>query len=136
MNADFLDTQLVAYPSLREALGFQMRAEKLLLPEFVAFVKAQEHTGPIRARMALEWACQESTHRGPSGAARRLSIARGFLLYLQASVPDTDVPNAASYQAHGDRNRISSRQRSSRPCLKRLTRVIRIQRCVRIPYPP
>ena len=94
MNADFLDTQLGAYLSLREALGFQMRAEKLLLPKFVAFVKAQEHTGPIRAQMALEWACQESTHRGPSGAARRLSIARGFLLYLQASVPDTDVPNA------------------------------------------
>ena len=41
MNADFLDTQLVAYLSLREALGFQMRAEKLLLPEFVAYVTAQ-----------------------------------------------------------------------------------------------
>ena len=41
MNADLLDTQLVAYLSLREALGFQMRAEKILLPEFVAFVKAQ-----------------------------------------------------------------------------------------------
>jgi integrase len=92
MNADFLNTQLVAYLSLREALGFQMRAEKLLLPEFVAFLKAQENTGPIRAQMALDWACQESTHRGPSGAARRLSIARGFLIYLQASAPDTEVP--------------------------------------------
>jgi integrase/recombinase XerD len=92
MNADMLDTQLVAYLSLREALGFQMRAEKILLPEFVAFVQAQEHTGPIRARMALAWACQASTHRGPSGAARRLSMARGFLRYLQASAPDTEVP--------------------------------------------
>jgi integrase len=93
MNADFLGTQLVAYLSLREALGFQMRAEKVLLLEFVAFVKTQENTGPIRAQMALDWACQESLHRGPSGAARRLSIARGFLLYLQASIPDTDVPD-------------------------------------------
>jgi len=92
MNADMLDTQLVAYLSLREALGFQMRAEKILLPEFVAFVQAQEHTGPIRARLALEWACQEATHRGPSGAARRLSMARGFLRYLQAVVPEPDVP--------------------------------------------
>jgi len=92
MNADFLDTQLVAFLSLRQALGFQMQAEKVLLPEFVAFVKIQEHTGPIRAQVALEWACQESMHRGPGGAARRLSIARGFLLYLQASAPDTEVP--------------------------------------------
>jgi site-specific recombinase XerD len=92
MNADFVETQLVAYLSLREALGFQMRAEKILLPEFVAFVKAQEHTDPIRAQMALEWACQASAHRGPNGAARRLSMARGFLRYLQASAPDTDVP--------------------------------------------
>jgi len=38
MNAHFLEIQLTAYLSLREALGFQMRAEKILLPEFVAFV--------------------------------------------------------------------------------------------------
>src|SRR5262245_11624813 len=82
-----LETHLVAYLSLREALGFQMRAEKTLLPEFVAFVQAQGSIGPIRAEMALEWACQASAHRGPSGAARRLSLARGFLLYLQTSAP-------------------------------------------------
>jgi integrase len=94
MNADFLDTQLVAYLSLREALGFQMRAEKIVLAEFVAYVTAQPNSRPIRAQMALEWACQESTHRGPSGAARRLSMARGFLSYLRAAVPDTEVPTA------------------------------------------
>lgn len=92
MHADFLDTQLLAYLRLREALGFQMRAEKIILSEFVACVKAQESTGPIRTQMVLEWACQTSAHRGPHGAARRLSMARRFLLYLQASAPDTDVP--------------------------------------------
>jgi integrase/recombinase XerD len=92
MPADFLDTQLVAYLSLREALGFQMRAEKTLLPDFVAFVKVHGTPGPIRAQLALEWACQKSARRGLSGAARRLSMARGFLLYLRASAPDTDVP--------------------------------------------
>jgi integrase len=92
MNADFLDTHLLAYLSLREALGYQMRAERIILSEFVAFVNAQESTGPIRTQMVLEWACQESAHRGPNGAARRLSIARRFLLYLQASAPDTNVP--------------------------------------------
>ena len=92
MNTDVLDLHLVAYLSLREALGFQMRAENILLPEFVAYVKAQPNSRPIRAQMALAWACQASVHRGPSGAARRLSVARGFLRYLQASLPDTEVP--------------------------------------------
>jgi hypothetical protein len=64
----------------------------ILLPEFVAFANAQGITGPIRTQIALEWACQVSTHRGASGAARRLSIAREFLLYLRASAPDTEVP--------------------------------------------
>ena len=94
MHTDGLETHLVAYLSLREALGFQMRAEKIILPEFVAYVQAQERTGPIRAQLALEWACQVSAHRGPGGAARRLSMARGFLSYLKASVPDTEVPDA------------------------------------------
>jgi integrase/recombinase XerD len=92
MNAALLDTHLLAYLSLREALGFQMQAEKMLLPEFVAYVHMQQDPHPIRAQHALEWACQASAHRGPSGAARRLSIARGFLRYLQAVVPATEVP--------------------------------------------
>lgn len=92
MNTDFIDTQLVAYLSLREALGFKMPAEKIILPAFVAFVKSQPNNSPIRTHMALEWACQESPNRGPGGASRRLSMARGFLRYLQASIPDTEVP--------------------------------------------
>ena len=87
-----LDTPLVAYLSLREALGCQMQAEKRLLPELVASVQAQQNSRPIRAQMALEWACPASTPRGPSGAARRLSSARGCLSSLQASGPDTEVP--------------------------------------------
>ena len=49
MTPDVLETHLVAYLSLREALGFQMHAEKRILPEFVAYVNAQEHRSPIRA---------------------------------------------------------------------------------------
>jgi len=92
MTADLFDTHLVAYLSLREALGFQMQAEKILLPEFVAYVHAQQDPAPIRAQHALEWACQETAHRGPRGAARRLRIARGFLRDLQAAMPATEVP--------------------------------------------
>ena len=36
MNADFLDTHLLAYLSLREALGYQMRAERIILSDFTA----------------------------------------------------------------------------------------------------
>jgi len=92
MHTDFGAIPLVASLSLREARGCQMQAEKRILPAFGAYVQAQEHSSPIRAQMALEWACQASTPRGPSGAARRLSMARGFLRYLQASAPDTEVP--------------------------------------------
>ena len=54
MQRDILTSQLVAYLSLREALGFQIRAEKILLPEFVAFLNVQERSGPIRAQQALD----------------------------------------------------------------------------------
>ena len=95
MPPDFLETQLIAYLRLRQALGCQMRAEHVLLPEFVAFLQAQERTGPIRAHLALEWASQTSARRGVAGAAKRLTIARRFLAYLQAAAPDTDVPAPA-----------------------------------------
>ncbi len=93
IKPDFLDTQLTAYLSLRDALGFQVGAEKTLLPEFVAFIQAQKRADPIRAHLALDWACSASTQRGASGAARRLSIARRFLTFLQASAPNTEVPS-------------------------------------------
>jgi integrase/recombinase XerD len=94
MNASFLDTQLTAYLGLREALGFQMRAEKILLPEFVAFIQAHDITGPLRAQVALDWACSGCAHRGPSGSARRLSVARQFLVFLRASAPEIEVPDS------------------------------------------
>jgi integrase/recombinase XerD len=92
MNTACVETQLVAYLSLRQALGFPMRAEPVLLPDFVAFLQAPERTGPSRAQRALEWASQTSARRGVAGAAQRLTIARRFLAYRQASAPDTAVP--------------------------------------------
>ena len=136
MNADFLETQLVAYLSLREALGFQMRAEKILLPEFVAYVKAQESTGPIRAQMALEWACQASAHRGPE---RRRSTSE----YGTGVSP---LPPGLGARHRGARPRSaphpttaetvsSSRPRRSRPSSRRRKRVVRVAPCVPTPYP-
>ena len=95
MSLSVLHLQLDAYLSIREALGFQMRAERTLLREFVHFVESHGAGLPIRASLAVEWACAVSERRGPGGAAQRLSMARGFLTYLRATIPDTEVPDSA-----------------------------------------
>ena len=95
MSPSVVQLQLDAYISLREALGFQMRAERTLLREFVHFVESHGVGLPIRASLAVDWACAVSERRGPGGAAQRLSMARGFLTYLRATIPDTEVPDSA-----------------------------------------
>ena len=68
MTPAFLDTQLAAYLSLREALGFQMRAGEDS-PGRVCGIResTRELTGPIRAQLVLEWACQTSADQGTLG---------------------------------------------------------------------
>ena len=92
MSHRSLHLHLDAYLSVREALGFQMRAERTLLRDFVGFVESQGDGGPIRAQLAVDWACASSTQRGRGGAAQRLSMARRFLAYLRATLPETEVP--------------------------------------------
>jgi integrase len=69
-----------------------MRAEERLLRQFLVFVEAGGSSGPLRAQVALEWACSTAPRCGPGGQARRLSVARGFLSHLRAAVPETEVP--------------------------------------------
>ena len=95
MSPSVVQLQLDAYLSMREALGFQMRAERTLLCDFVHFVESHGVGLPIRASLAVEWACAVSERRGPGGAAQRLSMARGFLAFLRAMIPDTEVPDSA-----------------------------------------
>ena len=95
MSPSVVHVQLDAYISIREALGFQMRAERTLLRDFVHFVESHGVGLPIRASLAVEWACALSERRGPGGAAQRLSMARGFLTYLRATIPETEVPDSA-----------------------------------------
>jgi integrase/recombinase XerD len=92
MTADVLDTHRHVYLPRRATRGFQMHEQPRRLPECVASVHAPQPRSPIRAPLALEWACQASTHRGPSGAARRLRMVRGFLRSLHALLPATEVP--------------------------------------------
>ena len=93
MSARSFHLYLDGYLSVREALGFQMRAERTLLRDFVNYVETHTDTGPLRAYLAVDWACAASAHRGMGGAAQRLSMAHGFLTYLRAMLPDTEVPD-------------------------------------------
>ena len=95
MNAADLPLHLDSYLSLREALGFQMRVERTLLRDFVQFIETARVSGPIRAQLAIDWACALSSKRGAGGASQRLSMARGFLAYLRATLPETEVPERA-----------------------------------------
>jgi integrase/recombinase XerD len=80
------------YVGLRHALGYVVRSEEKLLKDFVRFIGAQAITGPIRAQMALDWACTFSPGRGAAGQVNRLKVVRRFLSYLQAAIPETEIP--------------------------------------------
>jgi integrase len=69
-----------------------VRSEEKLLNDFVRFIGAQAVTGPIRAQMAIDWACTPSPGRGAAGQVNRLKVVRRFLSHLQAAIPETEVP--------------------------------------------
>lgn len=94
MKPDELQRYLVAYTGLREALGFGMRAEKLLLPDFVRFAISRDAGRAVRASTAVDWATSGHSTRWSSGSAvARLSMARRFLTYLKAHEPATEIPD-------------------------------------------
>ena len=91
MNQD-LWLQIECYVGLRTALGYVVRSEEKLLKDFAQFLDSRGIVGPIRAHLALEWACTPAARRGPAGQASRLKVVRRFLAYLRAVMPETEVP--------------------------------------------
>jgi integrase/recombinase XerD len=89
--ADLL-LRIECYVGMRHAIGYAVRYEEKLLKDFVQFLASQNLSGPIRAHMAVDWACSPAPRRGPAGRASRLKVVRGFLSYLRATLPDTEVP--------------------------------------------
>lgn len=79
------------YAELRKALGFKFR-ERGMVRQFVDFLEAQSYSGPVRTAMVLEWAVSASPSCGRFGQVRRLTVARHFLIYLKAFLPDTEIP--------------------------------------------
>jgi len=89
-----LRPHLDAYLELRRALGFKVGFEESALRGFVNFLKSQDSEGPMRAQMALDWACTASPRCGRAGQYARFRYARQFLAYLKAFLPDIEVPPA------------------------------------------
>jgi site-specific recombinase XerD len=87
-----LRSHLESYVRLKQAFGSSMHAELLQLKSFVRFIEEKGFTGPITAQLTIEWVCAAST--GGGGQARLLSTVRGFLSYLRAAVPETEIPDS------------------------------------------
>ena len=90
MSAPDLRSRALRYVALRQALGFQSRATARLLLDFVAFAETRGQTQTPTTQLAVDWACSHGS--GRRDGARRLSVLRGFLTHLRASLPQTQIP--------------------------------------------
>jgi integrase len=87
MKPGELRERLDRYVGLRRAVGFPMCAEERVLRDFVTFIEHRGVEDAVPSQLAVDWAC-----RRPTRQAQRLSIVRGFLVHVRASVPQTGVP--------------------------------------------
>jgi integrase len=85
---------LEAYLAIRDALGLTAGTRARLLRAFLDHARSATAPAiPIRAMTAVAWACDHAPPGcGDAGKAHRLMVARGFLTYLSAVVPGTEVP--------------------------------------------
>jgi integrase len=81
-----------AYLKLRRSLGFHTPPIAYNLRELLDYVEAKGFSWPIHTQTILDWIGAAMAHCGLPGQRMRLIHARGFLKYLKASVPDTEVP--------------------------------------------
>jgi len=88
-----LEARLSGYLELRRSLGYKTSVPEHALRDFVEYLGTQHpQQAPIRAETAVDWARQASAHCYRTGAAGRLWIVRGFLTYLKAFEPETEIP--------------------------------------------
>ena len=89
------------YLTLRRALGYSLKRDGHMLPDFVAYLEA---TGAdsVTTALALAWAVQPSSAH-PHWWHQRLGIVRGFARYLNTINPLNEVPPADLLPAHRTR---------------------------------
>jgi integrase len=94
MTHILLQESLHAYLSVRNALDYPAQPTQPLLRKFIEYLEQQDSRTSIRAHEVIDWACGGSPVRSISTQHVRLSVARGFLLYLKASYPEIEIPQA------------------------------------------
>ena len=87
-----LGTAVQEYLATRRALGFKLRDEGAVLPQFVRF-QEKEGASFITADLALKWAMQPKKAT-PAHWARRLGMVRIFASWHSATDPRTQIPSA------------------------------------------
>lgn len=85
-----LGRALAAYLRTRRALGFKLKREGELLPQFVAYLD-ERGASFVTTAAAIAWAAQPRD-AAPAWWTQRLVVVRGFAKYLQTIEPRTEVP--------------------------------------------
>jgi len=85
-----LQAALGEYLNIRRALGFKLRDEGTVLPQFLLFLDKKDASF-ITTDLALRWATQPENVL-PTHWARRLSMVRVFARFHSAVDPRTEIP--------------------------------------------
>jgi integrase len=83
------------YLKLRRDLGFRLRLEGRVLPQFVAYLQAAG-ASTVTTDLAIAWA-QLPTGVDPINWSHRLGAVRGFARYLNTIDPRTEIPPAGIF---------------------------------------
>ncbi len=86
---------LADYLKTRRALGFKLKRDGDLLPEFVAFLD-ERRCSHVTTAAALAWAAQPRDAT-PMWWTKRLAVVRGFAKYLQTIDARTEVPPSDAF---------------------------------------
>lgn len=96
-----LHSAVADYLSTRRRLGYALRRDGQLLPDFVDHAHRAGATH-VTTAIALDWATQpRSAH--PQWWRQRLGIIRGFARFLKTIDPETEVPPTDLLPAHRSR---------------------------------
>lgn len=83
------------YLRLRRVLGYQLKREGRLLPQFADYME-QQGASAVTAEHAITWAqLPQDVH--PVTWGTRLSAVRGFATWLRATDPATEIPPAGVF---------------------------------------
>jgi len=83
------------YLRLRRGLGYKLERHGRLLPQLIAYLEAAGEC-TITRELAISWARLPAAAQ-PRHWAARLTITRGFALYMQTIDPATEVPPAGVF---------------------------------------